>query len=62
MFDPGDILKPLGMNMLEYDLNMPEQKTFIVNELLGILHKLFPESGEAMGPMFEQYFKIHYCF
>lgn len=57
MFDPGDILKPLGMNMLEYDLNMPEQKTFIVNELLGILHKLFPESGEAMGPMFEQYFK-----
>ena len=57
MFDPGDILKPLGMNMMEYDLNMPEQKTFIVNELLGILHKLFPESGEAMGPMFEQYFK-----
>lgn len=57
VFDPGDIMKPLGMNMLEYDFNMPEQKTFIVNELLGILHKLFPESGEAMGPMFEQYFK-----
>ncbi len=57
MFDPGDILRPIGLNMLEYDFNMPEQKTFIVNELLGILHKLFPESGEAMGPMFEQYFK-----
>ena len=57
LFDPSDMWKPLGMNMLEYNFSKPEQKTFIVNELLNILHRLFPESGEAMGPMFEQYFK-----
>lgn len=56
-FNPGDINRPLGLNMLEYDPRFPEQKTFIVNELLEIFRKLYPESGDAMGPMFEQYFR-----
>lgn len=55
-FNPGDIQRPMGLNMLEYDTNFPEQKTFIVNELLGIFDKLYNMSV-AGGPMFEQYFR-----
>ena len=55
IFDPGDITKPLGLNMLEYDANKPEQKTFIANEMQGIFNKLF--LAETMGPMFEQYMR-----
>lgn len=57
LFDPGDIQRPLGMNMLDYDFSRPEQKTFIVDEMQSILFKLFPESGEAMGPVFQQYMR-----
>lgn len=55
VFDPSDISKPLGLNMLEFDPRFPEQKTFIVNELLSIFQKLF--LAETMGPMFDQYFR-----
>lgn len=56
-FDPSDMQRPMGMNMLEYDFSKPEQKTFIVNEMQSIFFKLFPESGEALGPMFQQYMR-----
>lgn len=56
LFDPGDVKRPMGLNMLEYDPNFPEQKTFIVNELLGIFDKLYNLS-QTGGPMFEQYFR-----
>lgn len=52
-FDPGDLMLPMGLNMLEYDRSKPEEKTFIVNEIKGIFMKLFPP--ETMGPMFDQY-------
>lgn len=55
IFDPADTGRPLGINMLEYDIRYPEQKTFIVNELLSIFQKLF--LAETMGPMFDQYFR-----
>src|SRR3989344_5658853 len=55
IFDPGDLERPLGLNMLEYDFSRPEEKTFIVNEMQGIFNKLFSE--ETMGPMFEQYMR-----
>ncbi|HXF44184.1 MAG TPA: DUF87 domain-containing protein [Candidatus Paceibacterota bacterium] len=55
VFDPGDIERPLGLNMIEYDFNRPEEKTFIVNEMQNIFNKLF--SQETMGPMFEQYMR-----
>ena len=55
VFDPADVAKPLGLNMLEFDPKFPEQKTFIVNEMLGIFQKLF--LAETMGPMFDQYFR-----
>ncbi len=55
IFDPSDVMRPIGLNMLEYDLNRPEEKTFIVNEIQSIFNKLF--SAESMGPMFEQYMR-----
>ncbi|MBI4692027.1 MAG: type IV secretion system DNA-binding domain-containing protein [Candidatus Terrybacteria bacterium] len=55
-FNPADTARPMGLNMLEYDVRYPEQKTFIVNELLGIFNKLF-DMKTAGGPMFEQYFR-----
>jgi Helicase HerA, central domain len=55
VFDPSDITRPIGLNMLEYDLSRPEEKTFIVNEIQGIFNKLF--SADTMGPMFEQYMR-----
>lgn len=54
-FDPGDVSRPFGLNMLEFDLNRPEQKTLVVNELLGIFKKLF--LADTMGPVFDQYFR-----
>ncbi len=55
VLDPSDIERPVGLNMLEYNMARPEEKTFIVNEMQGIFNKLFPP--ETMGPMFEQYMK-----
>lgn len=55
-FDPAYTPRPMGLNMLEYDPNYPEQKTFVVNELMGIFNKLF-DMKTSGGPMFEQYFK-----
>ncbi|MBN2197680.1 type IV secretion system DNA-binding domain-containing protein [Candidatus Wolfebacteria bacterium] len=54
-FDPSERQNPLGINMLEYDFNRPEEKTFIANEMQGIFNKLF--LAETMGPMFEQYMR-----
>jgi hypothetical protein len=55
-FDPAYTLRPMGLNMLEFDPKYPEQKTFVVNELMSIFNKLF-DMKLAGGPMFEQYFK-----
>ncbi|MDP2676738.1 MAG: type IV secretion system DNA-binding domain-containing protein [bacterium] len=55
-FDPGDTAMPMGLNFLEYDERYPEQKTFVVDELLAIFNKLY-NMELAGGPMFEQYFR-----
>ncbi|MEI6581000.1 MAG: TraM recognition domain-containing protein [bacterium] len=55
-FDPAYTPRPMGLNMLEFDPKYPEQKTFVVNELMGIFNKLF-DMKTSGGPMFEQYFK-----
>ncbi len=55
-FDPSQSARPMAINMLEYDINHPEQKTFVVNEMLSIFNKLF-DMKVAGGPMFEQYFR-----
>lgn len=56
-FDPAELSRPFGLNLLEYDADRPEQKTFIVNELLAIFHRLYGDVPESMGPAFEQYFR-----
>ncbi len=56
VFDPGDISNPVGLNMLEYDFNRPEEKTFVVNEMLNIFDKLY-DLKTTGGPMFEQYMR-----
>jgi hypothetical protein len=55
-FDPAYTARPMGLNMLEFDPKYPEQKTFVVNELMSIFNKLF-DMKTSGGPMFEQYFK-----
>lgn len=55
-FDPAHTERPMGLNMLEYDPTRPEQKTFVINELMGIFNQLF-DMKTAGGPIFEQYFK-----
>lgn len=55
-FDPAYIERPMSLNMLEFDRRFPEQKIFVVNEMLAIFNKLF-DMKTAGGPMFEQYFR-----
>jgi hypothetical protein len=54
VLNPADLERPLGLNMLDYDVNYPEQKTFAVNELMSIFDKLY-DLKQTGGPMFEQY-------
>ncbi len=57
-FNPSDFDRPLGLNMLEYDLKYPEAKTFVVNELLEIFEKLYNLKTHGFGgPIFEQYMR-----
>lgn len=56
-FDPSYTERPMALNMLEYDVRYPEQKTFVVNEVFSIFQKLYGAVPESMGPMFEQYFR-----
>lgn len=55
-FDPSYEDRPMGLNMLEYDVRFPLQKTFVVNEMMSIFNKLF-DMKTSGGPMFEQYFR-----
>ena len=55
-FDPADIERPFGLNMLEYDPRKPEQKTFVINEMINIFDKLY-DLRQTGGPMFEQYMR-----
>lgn len=56
IFDPSDVERPFGLNMLEYDPAHPEQKTFVINEMIGIFDQLYDLKATG-GPMFEQYMR-----
>lgn len=56
LIDPSDVNRPIGINMLEYDPARPEQKTFVINEMIGIFDQLYDLSATG-GPMFEQYMR-----
>ncbi|QQG43007.1 MAG: type IV secretion system DNA-binding domain-containing protein [Candidatus Daviesbacteria bacterium] len=51
-FDPGDLLRPFGLNMLEaYN---DEQKHFVTANIIGLMYKLFdPQHTGIIGPRFE---------
>jgi hypothetical protein len=52
-FNPGDLERPLGLNILE--AYTPDQKEFMAQEALAIFIKLFGE--EIMGPRLQNYFR-----
>ncbi|MFA6896674.1 MAG: DUF87 domain-containing protein [Patescibacteria group bacterium] len=56
LFDPSRIDRPMGLNLLEYDPNYPEQKTFVINEMIKVFDKLY-DLSKTGGPMFEQYMR-----
>ncbi len=49
LFEPADMSRPMGLNMLEAD--SPDERDFAVQEMIAIFYKLFPP--EMIGPMFE---------
>jgi len=55
-FAPADIARPLGLNLLEYDDRYPEQKSFVINEMIKIFDKLYDLKATG-GPIFEQYMR-----
>ena len=55
-FDPGDVERPMALNMLETDPNFPEQKSMVIDELFVIFDTLY-DLKTTGGPMFEKYFK-----
>lgn len=56
LFDPADYDRPMGINMLEYNSNNPQEKIFAINEMLAIFDKLYDLKATG-GPMFEQYMR-----
>jgi hypothetical protein len=55
-FDPANLSRPMALNLFEFDEKYPEQKTFVINEFISILDKLY-DLRLTGGPMFEQYFR-----
>ena len=53
LFDPGDVERPMGLNLLEAEGE--EQKEFIAQEALAIFIKMYGE--EIMGPRLQHYFR-----
>lgn len=53
LFDPGDLARPMGLNLLE--ARTEEQKEFVSQEALSIFIKLYGE--EIMGPRLQHYFR-----
>jgi hypothetical protein len=52
LFDPSDLTRPMGFNMLE--AASEEQKHFVVNSVIGLMYKLFdPNKTGIIGPRFE---------
>ncbi len=52
-FDPSDIERPMGLNLLEADT--PEEKDFIALEAMNMMVKMF--GNEIFGPRIQDYFR-----
>lgn len=52
LFDPSDLDRPMGFNMLE--ANTEQEKHFVANSIIGLMYKLFdPNKTGIIGPRFE---------
>lgn len=55
-FDPSDLERPFGLNMLEW--KTVEQRDFLVQEVIQIFYKLFdPNQTGMVGPQFEHWMR-----
>ena len=54
IFDPSDIERPIGLNMLE--ASNPSEMDKAAQEMINIFYKLLPDPAMA-GPMFEHYMR-----
>jgi hypothetical protein len=55
-FSPADMDFPMGLNLFEF--NNPDQKDFIIQEVLNMLYKLYdPTHSGIMGPRYEDMFR-----
>jgi hypothetical protein len=52
-FNPGDLERPIGLNMLEADT--PEERDFVAMDAMNMMIKLFDE--EIFGPRIQDYFR-----
>jgi hypothetical protein len=51
-FNPSDLERPMGMNMMEADSE--EQRHFVVGSIIGLMYKLYdPHRTGIIGPRFE---------
>jgi hypothetical protein len=58
-FNPADLAVPLGLNIMEFDPAHPEQKDFIIQEVINMLYKLYdPDKQGIIGPRFEHWFRM----
>lgn len=53
VFDPSDLERPIGLNMLEVESE--SQQDMATQEMIAIFYKLFPP--EMIGPMFEHHMR-----
>jgi len=55
-FSPADMEYPMGLNLFEF--NNPDQKDFLIQEVIGMLYKLYdPQHQGIMGPRYESIFR-----
>ncbi|MBI5358675.1 TraM recognition domain-containing protein [Candidatus Amesbacteria bacterium] len=51
-FDPGDLERPMGLNMIQ--ANNEKEKHFIASSIIGLMYKLYdPHKTGIIGPRFE---------
>lgn len=55
-FSPSEMDFPMGLNLFEF--NSPDQKDFLIQEVLNMLYKLYdPQHQGIMGPRYEDMFR-----
>ncbi len=54
LFEPGDIERPVGLNMLE--AKTEDEKDFVTQEMISIFYKLVSDPS-MIGPIFEHYMR-----